>query len=116
MKYNKSEIMKSAWNLFKMSQKWADSLAFSECLRRAWNAAKKSIENTKKLMSNGCMKVINGSRLGLIRTIAADYTMGWIVTGKTYAARKELKTAGFRWDPESRNWFTTDRKVAEYFC
>lgn len=116
MKYNKSEIMKSAWNLLKMSQKWANSLAFSECLRRAWNAAKKSIENTKKLMSNGCMKVTNGSRLGLIRTIAADYAMGWIVTGKTYAARKELKAAGFRWDPESRNWFTTDRKVAEYFC
>lgn len=116
MKYNKSEIMKNAWNLFKMFQKWADPLSFSECLRRAWNAAKKSIENIKKLMSNGCMKIINGSRLGLIRTVAADYAMGWIVTGKTYAARKELKTAGFRWDPEFKNWFTTDRKVTEYFC
>lgn len=42
--------------------------------------------------------------------------MGWIVIGKAYAARKELKAAGFRWDPKSRNWFTTDRKVAEYFC
>lgn len=116
MKYNKSEIMKNAWNLFKRFQNWADPLSFSECLRRAWNAAKQFIENTKKLMSNGCMKIINGSRLGLIRTVAADYAMGWIVTGKTYAARKELKAAGFRWDPESRNWFTTDRKVAEYFC
>lgn len=86
MKYNKSEIMKSAWNLFKMFQKWAAPLSFSECLRRAWDNAKRTLEATKKLMSNGCMKVINGSRLGLIRTIAADYTMGWIVTGKTYAA------------------------------
>nr|DAR03199.1 MAG TPA: hypothetical protein [Caudoviricetes sp.] len=115
MKYNKSEIMKSAWNLFKMFQKWADPLSFSECLRRAWDNAKRTLEATKKLMSNDCMKVINGVRLGLRRTVAADYTMGWIVTGKTYAARKELKAAGFRWDPESRNWFTTDRKVAEYF-
>ena len=116
MKYNKSEIMKHAWSLFRMSQKWVDSLAFSECLRRAWDAAKKDIENTQKLMSNGCMKVVNGSRLGLCRTIVADCEMGWIVTGKTYAARKELKAAGFRWDPESSNWFTADRKVAEYFC
>ena len=62
------------------------------------------------------MKVINGVRLSLRRTVVADYAMGWIVTGKTYAARKELKSAGFCWDPESSNWFTTDRKVAEYFC
>lgn len=116
MKYNKSEIMKNAWNLFKMFQKWADPLSFSECLRRAWDNAKRTLEATKKLMSNGCMKVINGVRLGLRRTVAADYAMGWIVTGKTYAAHKELKAAGFRWDPESKNWFTTDRKVAEYFC
>lgn len=116
MKYSKSEIMTRAWSLFKMSQKWVDSLTFSECLRRAWGAAKKDVENTQKLMFNGCMKVVNGSRLGLRRTVVADYAMGWIVTGKTYAARKELKAAGFRWDSEASNWFTTDRKVAEYFC
>lgn len=116
MKYSKSEIMTRAWSLFKMSQKWVDSLTFSECLRRAWGAAKKDVENTQKLMHNGCMKVVNGSRLGIRRTVVADYAMGWIVTGKTYAARKELKAAGFRWDSESSNWFTTDRKVAEYFC
>ena len=36
MKYNKSEIMKSAWSLYYMSKRWVDSLTFSECLRRAW--------------------------------------------------------------------------------
>lgn len=102
MKYSKSEIMTRAWSLFKMSQKWVDSLTFSECLRRAWGAAKMDVKNTQKLMSNGCMKVVNGSRLGLRRTVVA--------------ARKELKAAGFRWDSEASNWFTTDRKVAEYFC
>ena len=55
MKYNKSEIMTRAWSLFRMSQKWVDSLTFSECLRRAWDAAKKDIENTQKLMSSGCV-------------------------------------------------------------
>lgn len=116
MKYNKSEIMKAAWNLYRMFQKCVTKLSFSECLRRAWANAKNENETTQKLMSNNCCKVICGNRLGLRRTVVADYTMGWIVTGKTYAARKELKSAGFRWDPESSNWFTTDRKVAEYFC
>lgn len=118
MKYNKSEILKAAWNLFKMSQKWAESfkLPFSVCLHRAWEAAKQDIENTKKVFSGDCMKIINGSRLNLVRSIVDDRTMGWIVTGKTYPARKELKRAGFEWDPDCSNWFTTDRKVAEYFC
>ena len=40
MKYNKSEIMKKAWEMFRKSQKWVDPMSFGECLRRAWNAAK----------------------------------------------------------------------------
>ena len=116
MKYNKSEIMKAAWTLYRTAQKWVNKLSFGECLRRAWENAKRTLEATKKLMSNDCMKVINGVRVSLRRTVVADYAMGWIVTGKTYAARKELKSAGFCWDPESSNWCTTDRKVAEYFC
>lgn len=52
MKYNKSEIMKAAWNLRKMSQKWVNSLSFSECLRRAWANAKKAITNGKKILSD----------------------------------------------------------------
>ena len=116
MKYNKSEIMKAAWGLFNMSQKWVNKLSFAECLRRAWASAKATAVSTKRLLSNDCCKVVNGAMLGIKRTIVDDCTMGWIVTGKTYAARKELKSAGFRWDSEGKNWFTTDRKVAEYFC
>ena len=41
-------------------------------------------------MSNGCMKVKRFSPRPHPH-IAADYTMGWIVTGKTYAARKSSR-------------------------
>ena len=34
-KYNKSEIMKAAWNIYRMAQKWVDKLTFGECLKRA---------------------------------------------------------------------------------
>lgn len=116
MKYNKSEIMKAAWNLYKMAQKWVNSLSFSECLRRAWGNAKTAIVNSKKILSDDCCKMIRGCLLGIKYTIVGDYTMGWLVTGKTYAARKELKAAGFVWDPYCKQWYTTDRKVAERFC
>lgn len=116
MKYNKSEIMKAAWSLYKMAQKWVSSLSFSECLHRAWANAKKAIINSKKILSDDCCKMIHGCLLGIKYTIVGDCTMGWLVTGKTYAARKELKAAGFEWDCYCKQWYTTDRKVAERFC
>lgn len=116
MTYNKSEIMKAAWNLYKTAQKWVSKLSFSECLRRAWANAKKVAANSAKLLSNDCCKVVCGALLGIKHTIVADYTMGWLVTGKTYAARKALKAAGFKWDSDCQHWYTTDRKVAEFFC
>ena len=48
MKYNKSEIFKNAWKLFKMSMKWVQKLSFGECLRRAWAEAKEKVAMTKK--------------------------------------------------------------------
>lgn len=116
MKYNKSEIMKAAWSLYKMAQKGVSSLSFSECLHRAWANAKKAIINSKKILSDDCCKMIHGCLLGIKYTIVGDCTMGWLVTGKTYAARKELKAAGFKWAPYCKQWYTTDRKVAERFC
>ena len=59
MKYNKSEIMKAAWTLYRTARKWVNKLSFGECLCRAWDNAKRTLEATKKLMSNDCMKVIN---------------------------------------------------------
>ena len=42
MKYNKSEIMKKAWNLFRMNSKVVAAYrkTFAQCLAQAWNSAK----------------------------------------------------------------------------
>ena len=42
MKYNKSEIMKKAWSIRKVSMNWVSPLSFADCLRRAWAEAKKA--------------------------------------------------------------------------
>ena len=115
MKYNKSEIMKKAWSLFKMSSKWVNSLSFSECLRRAWKSAKASIVTARSLEHEIC-KIISGSRLYMRRAVVACAgVMGWVVFGKTYAARQDLKRMGFRFDGEAKAWYTEDADVAENF-
>lgn len=44
-KYNKSKIMKRAWNLFKGNTKMNN---FSECLKKAWAEAKEAVKVTVK--------------------------------------------------------------------
>lgn len=50
MKYNKSEIMKKAWELFKTDD--GIKVSFSQCLKLAWKQAKKAVvkavNNVKK--------------------------------------------------------------------
>lgn len=46
-KYNRSEIMKKAWNLFHKSQRWVDKLSFAEGLRKSWKEAKESAKAEK---------------------------------------------------------------------
>lgn len=115
MKYNKSEIMKAAWNLYRTSQKWVSSLSFSVCLHRAWEAAKAAIANAEKL-ANGYTRMIDGVELCVNAALSLSGIRGWVVSGNTYAVRKEIKRAGFSWDAENKYWYTTDRKVAEHFC
>lgn len=111
--YDRSKIMKNAWNLYRTSQKWICSLPFSECLRRAWADAKKTARVCATV--NDAVIITPAGNVFCRYGIVADYTMGWNITGKTYAIRKELRSAGFRWDSETRCWFTTDRKIAERF-
>lgn len=115
MKYNKSEIMKAAWNLFKTSQKWVKKLSFSVCLSRAWAAAKKAIVVARTL-ADRCTKIIDGVELSLQHAISLSGREGWVVTGNTFPVRKEIRRAGFVWDAENKYWYTTDRKIAEHFC
>lgn len=115
MKYNKSEIMKKAWNLFRMSKKWTTPLSFSECLCRAWERAKKAIAEAKALTKEQ-IKIINGARCYMHRGVIAEAgRMGWNVTGSTYYARKELKRMGFFFDAEARCWATQEQDVAARF-
>ena len=100
MMYNKSEIMKEAWKLRKMSIKWVTPLAFGECLRRAWAHAKETAEVSRKISSNYYGQVtlsINGC--SIVAMIATGY-----VEGKTYGCRKELKEAGLGWNPYEKVW------------
>lgn len=115
MKYNKSEIMKAAWNLFNRFKNCTMKLSFSVCLHRAWEAAKTTIANAQKLVS-GYTRTINGVELNVNAALSLSGLRGWVVSGNTYAVRKELKRAGFRWDAANKYWYTTDREVAEHFC
>lgn len=72
MKYNKSEIMKKAWKLYKESK--SDSIVpvkFSECLKAEWKAAKKSAANKslegKKYEAGMSVIDSNGNTLELTR-------------------------------------------------
>lgn len=44
MKYNKSEIMKKAWELFKTDD--GIKVSFSQCLKLAWKQTKKAVVKT----------------------------------------------------------------------
>lgn len=71
MKYNKSEIMREAWRMFKSFQSSIVPANFSECLRSAWKAAKKAAANKsiegKKYTEGMEVFASNGSTLSLSR-------------------------------------------------
>lgn len=48
-KYNLSEIMKNAWATYKKFQKFVQKLPFAECLKRAWEDAKKALEKPAEI-------------------------------------------------------------------
>ena len=59
MKYNRSEIMKNAWKLFKMFKNAVAKyqLTFAECLRRAWETAKNEIKAAAEAEANGIRRM-----------------------------------------------------------
>lgn len=112
--YNKKEIMQNAWSTYRMAQKWVNKLSFSECLRRSWEQAKKAAK-VESAIKNHFGAIISGRRVFFDYQVVADWTMGWALTGDTYAIRKEIRSAGFKWDSESKNWYTTDRETIRRF-
>lgn len=68
MKYNRSQIMKSAWEMFRASKKYVAEyqLTFAEALRKAWNMAKAAAKEAEE-----------AGRLGLVRMHYSQYKNSW---------------------------------------
>lgn len=63
-KYNLSEIMKNAWNLFKRAKEWKSSIStFSDALKRAWAVAKARLAEDEA----------DAKRRGIVRMHYAEY-------------------------------------------
>lgn len=109
-KYNMSEIMKQAWSFRKMSLKWVDSLSFSECLRRAWKAAKEAAR-----VFTGIVKDIQIAGT-LMHPVLVDVDMDNLtVTGNTFPVRKLMRELGLDWDKDSKAW-TGSRETLNAIC
>jgi hypothetical protein len=104
LKANKSEVMKKAWSLYRMSQKWINSLSFSECLKRAWVDAKaKSVEYFGQVTLN-----ING-------IYCEVNTFNGYVVGNTYKVREILKQYGLEYNGYERLW-EGNREAVQELC
>lgn len=98
-KYNKSEIMKAAWNLYRTAQKWVDKLSFGECLRRAWANAKKAAR-----VFTGIVRNIQVAGT-LMHPVLVDVDMDRLtITGNTYPVRQMMRDLGLTWDKERKAW------------
>lgn len=56
-KYNLSEIMKAAWNYYRMAQKWVDKKNFSWALKTAWAEAKKAVKAAAEAAKTGLRRM-----------------------------------------------------------
>lgn len=59
MKYNRSEIMKEAWKLYRMSRKWVNNIewTFSRALKRAWAMAKEAVAEAAERTAKGIVRM-----------------------------------------------------------
>ncbi len=82
MKYNLSQIMKSAWTIFRNTR--AAGTAFSECLKRAWAVAKyraAQITETVSKFVNGMSVTVEGYTRTLSRWTKGNYDRVYINGG-----------------------------------
>ncbi len=57
MKYNKSEIMKNAWSLYRTAQNWVENHDFAWALKRAWKAAKEAVKEAAEAAQTGLRRM-----------------------------------------------------------
>ena len=109
-KYNLSNIMKAAWNLYRKFQKCVAPLSFGECLKRAWAEAKKAARVFTGLVSN---VQIAGT---LMHPVLVNINMNTLtVTGNTFPVRQMMRDLGLSWDAENKAW-TGSRETLNSLC
>lgn len=128
MKYNRSEILKSAWRRYRNERSLyrcggrTTEPTFGECLKTAWAVAKREVAQAEAAAARRQAEAAKAAR-----TFYGVVKIGWgsnaievnvyngDVLGKTYAWRKELKEFGAQWCPEERMWSFTAHQAQE-FC
>lgn len=65
MKYNKSQIMKNAWAIYRSCK--AAAIAFGECLKRAWAEVKGQVVKATTRFVNGMTVTADGYNRTLTR-------------------------------------------------
>ena len=113
--YNKSEIMKEAWRLFRGNKSLAAKYrrGCSWCLKSAWRKAK--IDAKAETLINDAVVPSENGIMYIRYGVVDDCTMGWNVFGKTFYNKREIRRLGFLWSPETKCWYTTDKKTAKSF-
>ena len=109
-KYNKSEIMKAAWNIYRMAQKWVDKLTFGECLKRAWADAKKAARVFTGIVKN--VQVAGTLAHPVLVNVDMD---NLTITGNTYPVRQMMRELGLDWNADKKAW-TGSRETLNALC
>lgn len=108
--YNKHEIMKAAWNLYRTFQKCVAPLSFGECLRRAWAQAKKAARVFTGIVRN---VQVAGT---LMHPVLVNIDMDSLtVTGNTYPVRQMMRELGLNWDADRKAWIGS-REALNALC
>lgn len=100
MKYNKAEIMRNAWSMFRHSKKTCTRpLTFGECLSRVWAKAKHDARTFSGVVRG---VAVAGT---LCHPVRVDIDLDdCTVSGNTFNAKQTLKAAGLTWDAKRRVW------------
>lgn len=117
--YDKKQIMKKAWELYKGSKKLVACYrkSFGDYLRMAWAEAKQRAESIAKVV-DGVGKNVKGCLVFVRKAMLAESGRpGWYLDGRTYPIRREIKAAGFYFDGEAKKWATEDiETVADFIA
>lgn len=128
MKYNKAEIMKSAWRRYSNEKYLYErnvrktAPTFSECLKTSWAVAKREAAQAaarriaaEKAAQAAARKFYGMVKIGWGKNEIEVNVYNGDVTGNTYKWRNEIKACGGQWCPDDRMWnFTPDQ--AQEFC